>query len=121
MPTHPVRFVRGSESWSLELEEGDSLLDAARIVEAPVHTLCNGIASCIQCKVRILEGMEHLSAPEALERDRIGNLFHLTGERLACQARVSGPVVVEALPVRLPKRDRRPQRPKPAPRGPRGG
>lgn len=108
---HTVRFVQGSAEWNVEVEAGTSLLDAARICEAPVHTLCNGIAACIQCKVRIIDGGEHLTAPESLEKDRIGNIFHITGERLACQARVSGPVVVEALPVRLPKRDRRPRVP----------
>ena len=112
---HTVRVVQGTDDWNVEVEEGKSLLDAARLCDAPVHTLCNGIAACIQCKVRIIEGGENLSAPESLEKDRIGNIFHITGERLGCQARVSGPVLVEALPVRLPKRDRRPRVPPPRP------
>lgn len=105
--SHKVKFVKDGESWEVEVETGDSLLDAARACEAPVHTLCHGIAACVQCKVRIVSGEAHLSAPESLEKDRIGNIFHLTRERLACQAKVSGEVVVEALPVRLPKKKRR--------------
>jgi ferredoxin len=111
LTTHPVRFVQGDAEWNVDVEPGTSLLDAARICDAPVQTLCNGIAACMQCKVRIIEGGESLSSPEALEKDRIGNIFHITGERLGCQAKVSGPVVVEVLPVRLPKRDRRPRVP----------
>lgn len=110
---HAVRFVKGTSEWLVDVAEGTSLLDAARECDAPVQTLCNGIAACIQCKVRIIEGAENLSPPEAIEKDRIGNIFHITGERLGCQARACGPVVVEVLPVRLPKRDRRPRVPPP--------
>jgi ferredoxin len=99
-----VTFVQGDRKWVVEVAEGESLLEAAHRVEAPVYTLCGGIAACIQCKVRIVEGGGHLSAPNTLEKDRLGNIFHITHERLACQAKVSGDVVVEALPVRLPKK-----------------
>ncbi len=107
MTRHSVRFLKDGSEWRVEVDAGRSLLEAAHLCDAPVHTLCNGIAACIQCLVRIVEGGEHLSPPEAIEKDRIGNIFHITGERLACQACVRGPVVVEALPVRLPKRSRR--------------
>lgn len=105
-----MTFVQGELRWVAEVEAGESLLEAAHRVEAPVYTLCGGIAACIQCRVRILEGDTHLSPPGALEKDRIGNIFHITRERLACQARVSGDVVVEALPVQLPKK-KSPSRP----------
>ena len=107
MARHTVRFIKGDQVWTVEVDDGDSLLEAARACKAPVHTLCHGIAACVQCKVRIIDGQDAISAPEALEKDRIGNIFHITGERLACQARVSGDVVVEALDVRLPKKRRR--------------
>lgn len=108
---HLVKFIRKDETWTVEVEDGASLLEAARACEAPVHTLCHGIAACIQCKVRIIDGKDALSAPEALEKDRIGNIFHITGERLACQARVYGPVLVEPQDVRLPKKRRQLSRP----------
>ncbi len=112
MPT--VRFVRptpdGEEVWTVEVADGENLLDASRRVDAPVQTLCNGIASCVQCRVKIVSGGENLSPPESLEKDRIGNIFHITGERMGCQARVQGDVVVEILPVRLPRRSRRKKR-----------
>lgn len=108
MPT--VRFRRRDEEWIAEVDDGENLLEASRRVDAPVQTLCNGIASCIQCRVRIIEGGDNLSPPESLEKDRIGNIFHITGERMGCQARVHGDVVVEILPVRLPRRSRRKKR-----------
>jgi ferredoxin len=104
MPKHPVVFFQGEARWTVDVEEGESLLKAAHACEAPVHTLCNGIGACVQCKVRVERGMDNLSPPNTLERDRLGSIFHLTHERLACQSFVQGPCEVEALPVRLPKK-----------------
>ncbi len=101
---HRVEFFQDGQTWSIEVEDGETLLQAAHACEAPVLTLCHGIGACVQCKVRIEAGLEHLSKPENLERDRIGNIFHLTGERMACQAHVHGPCRVEALPLRVPKK-----------------
>lgn len=108
MPT--VRFEQDGREWIAEVEPGESLLEAARRVEAPVQTLCNGIGACVQCRVRVIDGMQHLSTPGSLERDRIGNIFHITGERMGCQARVHGDVTIEVLQARLPRRSRRSKR-----------
>ena len=101
---HRVTFVQGEQRWELEVADGETLLRAAHACEAPVHTLCNGIGACVQCKVRVHGDMAALSVPNHLERDRLGNIFHMTQERLACQSKVHGDVTVEALPVRLPKK-----------------
>lgn len=101
-----VCFRTAEKEWNTKVSAGMNLLEAARQCDAPVHTLCNGIGACVQCKIRVIENGHHLSKPEALEKDLIGNIFHITGERLGCQARVSGDVVVEPLPARLPKRKR---------------
>ncbi|MEZ4466874.1 MAG: 2Fe-2S iron-sulfur cluster-binding protein [bacterium] len=105
-PSCPVRFTKGDEVWTITVPPETSLLEAARDCGAPVQTLCQGIGACVQCKVQVIEGAEHLSRPEALEKDRLGNIFHLTGERLGCQTRVTGPVVVEVLDPKLPRRRR---------------
>jgi len=103
---YSVRFVNSSGEWSVEVEHGTDLLEASRMCDAPVQTLCNGIGACVQCKVRVLENPENLSDPQTLEKDKMGNIFHITGERLGCQAKVEGPVVIEPLPARLPKKKR---------------
>ena len=113
---HRVVFRFGEKQWVTEVEDGASLLDAARQCEAPVHTLCNGIGACVQCKIRVLENSEALSQPNDLEKDRIGNVFHITGERLGCQALVYADTVIEPLPVRLPKKRRRRTSTPPRPR-----
>jgi ferredoxin len=102
-----VVFKNSEGEWRTTVPKGSSLLDAAQACDAPVQTLCNGIGACVQCKVKVLENPENLSAPESLETELIGNLYHITQERLGCQARVSGDVVVEPLPARLPKKKRK--------------
>ena len=89
----PVIFVRGDQRWTADGVVGQRLFDLAHSIEAPVETTCNGVGSCVRCKVRVLDG--ELSPPTPLERDRLGNIFHITGERMACQAALCGPVQVE--------------------------
>ncbi len=103
---HRVQFVMKEDHWEVEVEDGVSLLEASRRCGAPVQTLCNGIGACVQCRVRVVDGKENLGDPTALERDRIGNVFHITGERMGCQATVHGEVTIEPLPARLPKKKR---------------
>ena len=103
---HTVVFENRDGVWTVKVDHNTSLLEAARACGAPVQTLCNGIGACVQCKVRVKTEPTHLSSPEQLERDLIGNIFHITQERLGCQACVLGDVTVEPLPARLPKKRR---------------
>jgi ferredoxin len=100
-----VTFERGEARWEYAAERGSTLLEAAHACEAPVDTLCHGIGACIRCKVILVEG--ELTEPTPLERDRLGNIFHLTGERLACQAKVCGDVRLKLNEPRKRKRKMR--------------
>ncbi len=82
-----VTFWRGDQTWEMQAEVGQRIFDLAHQLEAPVDTTCNGVGSCIKCKVKISSGA--LSPPTALERDRLGNIFHITHERMACQSYVT--------------------------------
>ncbi len=99
-----VTFESDGTTWRTTVNKGQTLLDAAQQCGAPVHTLCNGIGACVQCRVRVDKDEEHLSEPTALEKDRMGNIFHLTRERLACQTCVEGDISVVPLKPRLPKK-----------------
>jgi ferredoxin, 2Fe-2S len=90
---HEVVFTRGDEEWRARAMTGEGLFAVARAAGAPVETLCHGMGACVRCKLVVREGT--LTPPTPLERDRLGNIFHLTGERLCCQARVVGPVALE--------------------------
>ena len=66
-------------------KENETILDVARRAGAPLGNSCGGVGVCARCKVRVLEG--ELSPPTSVEL-RFGQLKD--GERLACQAVVTG-------------------------------
>ncbi|WP_017730031.1 2Fe-2S iron-sulfur cluster-binding protein [Nafulsella turpanensis] len=55
---------------------------------------CGGKGRCTSCKMQVLSGAEQLSAPSAFEQkmQKAGRLQE--GERLACQCKPAGPLLV---------------------------
>ncbi len=97
---HPQDPSQNKE-WHVDAQNGTSLLEAARLIQAPVQTLCHGIGACVRCKVKVVSGQ--LGDITALERDKLGNIYHLTKERMACQAQINGNCVLE-IPFPKPKK-----------------
>lgn len=56
---------------------------------------CGGKGRCTTCKMRILEGAEHLGTRSAAEVKYFAAGKLRKDERLACQSRTNGDVVVE--------------------------
>ena len=112
-----VRFLR--EDTSIHVEAGTTLREAAKAAGvSPLHGLgrvanCHGRGRCGQCRVVVAEGWRSLSAPAAAEfasmrppgdREGLGDrgIRPEEGERLACQAKVKGPVSVWTNPQDWP-------------------
>lgn len=83
---------------SLELAPEDfpagglPLLDLAEEGRVDIESSCRS-ASCATCLVLVREGAEHLSPPDAREKDLLSVLDDGGDQRLGCQARLlaSGP------------------------------
>ncbi len=97
---HEVRLRRRREGRReivrVSLVEGRTLMEAARAAGLPIASACGGGSLCARCGVEILAGAGHLtpepaSEAEAKRRNRIEPRL-----RLACVARVAGPVEVTA-------------------------
>jgi len=78
-----------------DIDENISLKDALKMNGVVVKSICGGIASCGQCIVKILSGEDHISPMEYKEIKLLGNIFHITKERLSCQVRVHGDIIVD--------------------------
>ena len=64
----------------------ETVLDVARRVGAPLGNSCGGVGVCMRCVVRVIAGADHLTPPTTMEtRQKLE-----AGERLACQAVVTG-------------------------------
>jgi uncharacterized 2Fe-2S/4Fe-4S cluster protein (DUF4445 family) len=78
---------------SMEISEGETLLDCALIGKIPLRSDCGGKGSCGKCMVRI-DAAEHLSPVTEAELELISSEELKSGYRLACQARILGPVSI---------------------------
>lgn len=80
-----------------------TVLDAARTLGIQIESLCSGQGTCHKCLIQVETGVfpkhgiesrdEHLSPPTAAEAQALARL-NASGQRLACQARVQGDVLV---------------------------
>ena len=67
------------------LNEGESLLDTLRREGVPIRSSCGGFASCGDCVVKMKVEHECLNLPNFEEKKLLGNVYHITKERLSCQ------------------------------------
>jgi adenylate cyclase len=88
-----------------EVDEGITLLEAAKQIHAGLAHLCFGNAICSTCRIEVLKGMDSLSDKEMKEKVSLNYHLSFADEvRLGCQARVKGPgpvIVKSPLPFSL--------------------
>ena len=56
---------------------------------------CGGHASCSDCVIKVRSGESNLTEPTFEEINLLGNVFHITKERLSCQTKVLGDVTID--------------------------
>jgi iron-sulfur cluster assembly protein len=90
----PVLFVM--ENLKLNLSDGEILLDHLLGQGVDIAHDCGGVLACTSCRVVIREGLEHLQAPSNDELDLLDRADSMAAnERLACQVRGTGELVIE--------------------------
>ena len=78
-------------------QQGQTLLDVSIHHKIPHLRECGGHGKCTTCRVRILEGMQHLSKPTQLEKTTSFLRKWDPSIRLACQAIPHGNVSLQRL------------------------
>jgi ferredoxin len=79
----------------VDCADGESVFEVGQRANVGISTACVGKASCGLCRVKVVEGEVNLTPLNAAERKHLGNVYFITKQRLSCQARVCGDVVVE--------------------------
>ncbi len=79
----------------IDVNLGESVLQAATRSGIEIKSLCKGSISCAECRVRVIKGEENILPPSRAEVALIGTGYHLDGRRLACQVRCFGDVIVD--------------------------
>ncbi len=82
---------------TIDVEPGQSLLNASLSAGIPHFHACGGKAKCSTCRVLVLEGDQHLNKPNGAEIRLKSKIGLPDAVRLACQTHVSGPVKVERM------------------------
>lgn len=88
-----VRFQL--ESLEVEVEDGTTILEAAKKIGAPEGDRCGGVCACSTCHVYVVKGFDRTSEIEDDEFDILDKAFDVRStSRLGCQARIHGDVEV---------------------------
>lgn len=71
-------------------EKGEKLNQIAHRHGVVIQQSCGGVPSCTDCKIIVLKNFDQSFYPmEGPEKRLLGNVYHITHERLACQALVN--------------------------------
>ena len=83
------------ENLKLSLGEGEILLDRLLGKDVDIAHDCGGVLACTSCRVVIREGFDNLQPPSTDELDLLDRAdSRARNERLACQVRGAGKLVV---------------------------
>ncbi len=93
----PKIIIKSLAHKIVDVEEGQTLLSAIRQAGIGIKSSCNGHASCGQCVVKFIQGLDHATGPTFEEMKIIGNVAHITKERLACQTKIQNKVIDDVI------------------------
>lgn len=79
----------------IEVDGERSLFEQLKKAGKKIKSNCGGCASCGDCVIIIKSGELNLN-PQPFEETRLlGNVFHITKERLSCQTKVTGDITID--------------------------
>ena len=88
-----VKFVPQNQEF--EIRPGQTVLDLAHEKGVFIKSICNGLPSCAECRVRLIEGDANVLPPSVKELNLIGTGYFIDQRRLACQLVCFGDVTVD--------------------------
>ena len=78
-----------------EVDSDTDLLTILREKNLYIKSSCGGHASCSDCVMKVVSGEDNMNTPSFDEVKLLGNVFHITKERLACQVKLHGDVRID--------------------------
>lgn len=88
-----VKFV--PQNIELEIAPNQTVKDLADKNNIFIKSVCNGLPSCAECRVRIVEGEHNVLPPSTKELSLIGTGHFIDQRRLSCQLRCFGDVTID--------------------------
>ena len=88
-----IKFI--PQNIEVDVDPSKSLMQIARENGLKIKSICGGVATCAECRVRIVEGENSIPEPSKLEINMIGTSYYIDGRRLSCQVHCFGSVTVD--------------------------
>jgi len=88
-----IKFL--PQNITIEGSSDKSLLELAFDNQIPIKSICKGVPSCGECRVKIADGENNVNPPSRTEQSVLGTNYFLDGRRLSCQVRCFGDITVD--------------------------
>jgi ferredoxin, 2Fe-2S len=88
-----VKFV--PQEVEFEIKQGQSVMDLAHEKGIPIRSTCNGLPSCAECRIRVIDGDWNTNPPSRKELGLIGTGYYIDQRRLSCQLLCFGDITVD--------------------------
>lgn len=88
-----IKFL--PQNIEVEANSEKSLMQIALENNLEIRSICKGVPSCAECRVRIVEGETNILPPNKAELSLIGTNYFIDGRRLSCQVHCFGDVTVD--------------------------
>lgn len=88
-----VKFV--PQNIECEVKPGQSILHVAQDNNIHIKSVCRGVPSCAECRVKVVAGEHNVIQPSKTELGLIGTAWFIDGRRLSCQLRCFGDITVD--------------------------
>lgn len=92
IPDIPVKVHSGANTFTLQVKEGQSILNALMEADASFTAICGGRGSCGKCKIKVLEGYLPITVSD---KACFSESELEAGMRLSCKAFPEEPLSVE--------------------------
>jgi 2Fe-2S ferredoxin len=88
-----VKFV--PQNVEFEIKPGESVMHLAQDNGLYIKSVCKGVPSCAECRVRVTEGDYNVMPPGSEELSLIGSGHFIDRRRLSCQLKCFGDVTID--------------------------
>jgi ferredoxin len=102
-----VKFV--PQNIELDIDPNVSVMKLAHKNGVYIKSICGGLPSCAECRVRVVDGEQNVLPPSAKELSLIGTGHFIDQRRLACQLRCYGDITID-LTEQIAKQNEGPKR-----------
>jgi ferredoxin, 2Fe-2S len=88
-----IKFVPTGQE--IEASSNKSLLQMCVENKIEIKSVCKGVPSCAECRIKIVEGEHNILPPSKAEIALIGSSYFIDQRRLSCQVRCFGDITVD--------------------------